>query len=104
MYDEEGVEVETTLPDADRRHGDDGAGSSSSMSALGAIVATDTQKMKVKEELADTQKQLGNVKDSEEMQGMIIGPLEEMKREMKKGMPFSTAHSKAQKLVGKGAN
>ena len=41
------------------------------------------QKVKVKTELANTQKELENVKDSEEMQGMIIGPLEEMRREMK---------------------
>ena len=41
------------------------------------------QTVKVKTELANTQKELENVKDSEEMQGMIIGPLEEMRREMK---------------------
>ena len=41
------------------------------------------QKVKVKTELANTQKELENVKDSEEMQGMIIGPLEEMRHEMK---------------------
>ena len=43
----------------------------------------DKQKVKVKQELVDTQKELQNVRDSEEMQGMMLGPLEEMRREMK---------------------
>ena len=82
--DENGTKVGTILPPVEhpaKRQRTDSARPSGS--ALGMIMDMDKQRVQVKVELADTKKELENVKDSEEMQRMVIPPLEEMRRDMK---------------------
>ena len=88
VFDEEGNEVGTLLPPnppAKRRRTDGGGLSASG--GLSALAVLDQSK--VKQELAETQKELAVVQDSEENLNMMCwgeGGLEAMRREMKQAL------------------